>query len=161
MADIPVTGRVRVTWVTSISDTSAPSVSELNAGTAIESKLVAIEGFTPTYNEIDTAKVNDTFDTKSVGSGSYSNSALVIARDDSSDTVATTLIAAEFTSGYLVMRLDESADNAWGASDNVEVYPVTLGRAATVDPGSRNTILRIRVPATINADPVFNATVAA
>lgn len=151
MGDIAVTGRTKVWLLDSLSDTTAPSVSEINAGTAIHSKLVAIEGFTPTSNEFDTSKVNDEVDSKAPGSLSYSNSALVVANDDSDDSIVTTLEAAELATKYLVMGLETPVATAVAASQKVTVYTVIVGYASDVDPGSRNTIKRTRVPMLIQA----------
>ena len=161
MADIPVTGRVRVAWVPTIADTAEPTVAELNAGLRIDGKLTAIEGFTATTNEVDTSKVNSRFDSKSPGTGAFSNSAFIVAEDDTDNAVLAGLEDDQLTSGYVVMRLNEDAENVWAAADEVDVYPATLGVVSRVDPGSRNTILRSRVPVTVNDDPVFRAVVAA
>jgi hypothetical protein len=159
VADIPVTGRVRIAWVTTIAAKAAPTTSELNAGLRLDTKVTAVEGFTPTTNEIDTSKVNDKFDGKAPGTGAFSNSSVTIAEDDTDNTIVDTMYDNSLDSGYLVMRLNVDADTAWADDDVVDVYPCIVGVPHPVDPGARNTILRHMFPLTINADPAYRAVV--
>lgn len=159
MADIPVTGKVRIAWVKTVASAANPTTSELNAGLRVDSKVTEMQGFTATTNEIDTSKVNSLFDSKSPGTGSFSNSTIVVAEDDTDNSIVTTLEADQLTSGYLYVRQNVDADTAWTDDDEVDVWPVTIGVISPQDMGARNTILRRNIPVTINADPTFRAVV--
>lgn len=151
MGDIAVTGRTKVWLLDSLSDVTAPSVSEINAGTAIHPKLMAIEGFTPSATEFSTAKVNDEVDAKAPGSLAYSNAAFVVANDDTDDSIVEALEAAELATKYVVIGLRTPAATAVAAGQVVSVYTVIVGYAHDVDPGQRDSIVRTRVPMMIQS----------
>jgi len=160
VADIIVDGKVKVALVNSISDISAPTVAELEAGTDIDSQLTSdgLSGFQPDTAEVDTTALSDTFDTKMPGRSAYSGTMLRFKKQDS-DTVYDTY--TKNTASHVVVRRDgSSASDAWAASDKVEVYPVTCGEVKNLDP-EPNSVQRFELPVLVSSEPNLRATVAA
>jgi hypothetical protein len=125
MAFIPIDGNVKVSWATSISNIAAPTTSELNAGTALESKLTA-DGLDITVSTggAGTSVAGSRYSTERAARVSFKGS-LKFHHDGSADTPWTTLTLG--TLGYLVVRLGIASTTAWTASQKVAVYPVECG----------------------------------
>ena len=160
MADIIVDAKVKVALVDTIASISAPTVAELNAGTDITDQLTAdgLVGFQPDTAEVDTTSLASDFDTKKPGRSQYSGTMLRFKKQDS-DTVYDTYV--KNTSTHVVIRRDGSAQSdAWAASDEVEVYPVTTGETMNLDP-EPNTVQRWELPVMVASAPSLRATVAA
>lgn len=160
MVDIVVDGMTRVAFVPTIADTSAPTVAELTAGTYIGSVLVAggMEGFEASTSEVDNTAFDSRFGTKSPGTSEYSGTRLILKKQDGADPVWTLL--TEFgTSGYLVVRDGEDAQNAFASADVVNIYPVMTGDWDYMN-RERNSVLRYWVATPITSEPVKPATVA-
>ena len=68
MSDIISDGYTRVSWVSSISNTAAPTTTELNAGVALESYITA-DGYENgvTTAKVDTTALNSTQNTAAAG----------------------------------------------------------------------------------------------
>lgn len=161
MADIVVDGMTRAYFVTTISNIAAPTVAELNAGTALTSTLVpsGLEGFENTTADVDNTSLASTFDTTLPGKSSFSGPALLLKKQDGTDTVYNALTTPG-TNGYIVIRDGVAQATAWTIADKVEVYPVRTGRHSMVGRGESNTVLKYRVPVKITSDPNLKAVVA-
>lgn len=160
MADIYGDGQVRVAYVPTISNQNAPTTTELNAGILLQSFITpdGLEGFEATTAEVDASALNSTFDAKTIGRDSYSNTLLRFKKQTvGSDTVLTTLTRG--TTGYIVIRRGLTESTAWASSQKVEVYPIICGRRKDLKPAA-NTLLKYEIPTMINAAPSPDATVA-
>jgi hypothetical protein len=161
MADIIVDGMTRAYFVTTISNIAAPTVAELNAGTALQTTLVpsGLENFENTTASVDNTSLASQFDTTLPGKSSFGDTALLLKKQDGTDTVYNALTTPG-TNGYVVIRDGVLSTTAWTIADKAEVYPVRTGRHSMVGRGEANTVLKYRVPVKITADPNLKAVVA-
>lgn len=115
----------RVSLVTSISNISAPTVAELNAGTDITCDLTK-DGLNPggSTNGVDSAGLCSRVDSQVAGSVGYSM-ALKGFRYSDSDSFWT--LANWGDVSHVVVRRGAAYDDAWAASDAVEVYKIQMG----------------------------------
>jgi hypothetical protein len=159
MADIVIDGMVRVDWVPSISNNSAPTTTELNAGIALTTLITddGLIGWEAETADVPTTPLSGTFDTVDVGRVSFSNTALRIKKQSGTDTTYTTLV--KNASGYIVIRRNTAYSTAWASSQQLEVFPVKCGETKYVMPAA-NTLSRYEVPMKITSAPTMRATVA-
>lgn len=162
MGDIIVDGMTRVAFVPSIANPAAPTLTELNAGTLITSTLIpaGLEGFENTTADVDNTSLASTFDTTLPGRQSFSGTALVLKKQDGTDTIFV-LLTTPNTNGFVVIRDGVPQATAWAEDDQVEVYPVRTGAHSMLGRGEANSLLRYRVPTKISAQPQLKAVVAA
>lgn len=125
MADIVGDGNVRVSWLTSISNTAAPTVAELNAGVALESYITP-DGWnvTTAEAEVDNSALNSTDDTRLPGRRSDD---IEVTFKHQGDSAAPFTTFASKPSGYLVERTSIAGTTAWAASQKVRVFTVQAG----------------------------------
>lgn len=161
MADIIVDGLTRVAYVPTISNIAAPTTTELNAGTLLQSTLIpaGLEGFENSTAEIDNTALSSNFDTKLPGRQSLSGTGLVFKKQDGTDTVFN-LMSVPGTNGYIVIRDAVDQATAWATSDKVEVYPIRTAAHSMLGRGEANSLLRYRVPTTVTSKPNLKAVVA-
>lgn len=163
MADIIVDGQTRVAFVPTIASALLiPTVAELNAGTLIQATLVptGLEGFENTTAEIDNTSLASSFDTKLPGRQSFSNTGLMLKKQDATDTVFT-LLSTPLTNGFIVIRDGVPEAQVWAIADKLEVYPIRTAPHSMMGRGEANSLLRYRVPTPITAKPNLKAVVAA
>lgn len=161
MADLIVDGLTRVAFVPTISNIAAPTTTELNAGTLLQSTLIpaGLEGFENSTAEVDNTSLASTFDTKLPGRQSFSGTALVLKKQDGTDTVFN-LLSVPGTNGYIVIRDGVAQSTAWATSDKVEVHPIRTAAHSMLGRGEANSLLRYRVPTPITSQPNLKAVVA-
>ena len=159
MSDVIIDGTVRVSWVAAIANIAAPTVSELNAGIALESVLTAdgLRGFQPETAAVDTSSLNSTFNTSKPGRETFSGTGLMFKRQSGTDTIYSTL--QKGTTGHIVIRRGVDAATAWTAAQAVEVYPVTCAREQHQDPEA-NSLWRYLMPVMVSDQPELRAAVA-
>lgn len=159
MADITVDGTTRVYYVATISNTSAPTVAELNAGIALHATMTpdGLMGFEAETADVDNSALDSTFDTVTIGRDSFSGSGLMLKKQSGTDTIYTTLVRA--VTGYIVVRRFVAASTSWAASQSAEVYPIVCGQTKNSAP-EKNTVAKYFVPTKITSTPVMRATVA-
>jgi len=159
MADIIADGRTKVAFVPTIADKTAPTVTELQAGTELQHVITAdgLVGFEATTAEVDNTSLASTFDTRKAGRASFSGTMLRLKKQSGTDTVKSTLTRG--TSGFIVIRRSLPESQPWAASDEVEVYPIECG-APRLLPPEANSVERYEVPTMITDEPVLDATVA-
>lgn len=159
MADIIVDGKIRIYWVTTISNIAAPTTTELNAGIRLDNVVTpdGLVGFEANTAEVDTSAINSKFDFKRPGRVGFEGTMLRLKKQTGTDTVYTTLVYD--AEGHVVVRRDTASDTAWASSDDVEVYPAVCGEARFLAPEA-NTVRRYEVPMMISAEPELRAVVA-
>lgn len=118
-------GLTKVSWVPTITDVSAPTAAQLNAGTDI-TELLTKDGLniSLSQNYVDNTSLAETFDSQLVGSWGGTAS-LTFKRDNDTDTAWDLFSWGE--TGFLVVRRGEAYDGAFAAADKVEVYPAQTG----------------------------------
>lgn len=160
MADVFADGNTRVAFVPAIASIAAPTTTELNAGTLLQSVMTAdgLMGFEATTAEVDTTSLASTFNTKTIGRDDFSGTGLRIKKQTyGSDTVFTLLTRG--TAGYIVIRRGTTETTAWASSQAVEVYPVTCGQTKFLAPEA-NSVQRYEIPTPITSAPNLRAAVA-
>lgn len=159
MADVPSDGNVRISWVTTIANTSAPTVAELNAGLLLSPTMTptGLAGFKPDTNDVPNRRIDGTFNTVDVGSVSVSGTMLELYKQSPTDTIYDTLTYR--TSGYLVVRRSIDKATAWASGQKVSVWPSKCGQTAWLDPEA-DTEERYQIPIKIVSEPVIRAQVA-
>lgn len=157
MADLLSDGNVRVTFATSISNIAAPTVAELNAGTALEA-IITPDGLDISSDTaaVDTSALNSTFTTQAAGRRSY-DIKLTFKRLTPTDTALNLLPYR--TSGYLVVRRTVASTTAWTIGQKAEVYPVQTGEASFLKPAA-NELAKFESTMFLTADANTSATVA-
>lgn len=152
MADIVVDGRTRVAFVPTIANPVAATTTELNAGTLLHNNLVptGLEGFASTAADVDNSSMASTFDSKLPGRLSFSGTGLVLKKQDGTDTVFT-LLTTPGTNGFIVIRDELLATDAWASAQKYEVYPIRTNAHAMLGRGEANAVLRYRVPTPITS----------
>lgn len=156
MAKIIPNGETMVRFVTTLTSTTAPAATEINAGTDLTPFLVSITA-SATGNTVPTPSLDTLFETSIPGTSAASFSA-DFYRDDASDTAWTLLPRG--TKGYFVIqRYNANAGRTATAAAKVEVWPVTITSRAA-GPLSSNTAQTFTVTASVPVEPSENATVA-
>jgi hypothetical protein len=159
LADIIVDGKIRIFWVTTISNIAAPTTTELDAGIRLDSVVTpdGLVGFEGNTANVDTSAINSRFDTKRPGRVGFDGTMLRLKKQTGTDTAYDTLTYE--TEGHVVVRRDTLSDTAWASSDDVEVYPAVCGEVRFLAPEA-NTVRRYEVPMMISAQPELRAVVA-
>lgn len=157
MADILADGTTRIAWVTSISNTSAPTTTELNAGTDLTPYITA-DGWSVTTAtaKVDVSALN-----------SVDNLSIPGRRDDDievtfksqGDAAAPWTTFASRPAGYLVERVGVASSTAWTASQKVRIFPVYAGDRQRV-PAAANELVKFTVPFMKSSAVIDQATVA-
>ncbi len=160
MARITPDGNTKVHFVPTISNTAAPTVAEIAAGTELTPQLTPAGLDTPDEGqEADSSDLSSARD-KSVPSTIGGQPQGEFYRDDSADNAWNAL--PRLTTGYLVIARfgGTDTDNAIQATDTVEVWTVRVSNRNNVRI-ARGEVLRFQVNFALSADPVLGATVAA
>lgn len=159
MPDIVIDGKVKVWSVPSIANIAAPTVAELNAGTALEALMTpdGLVGFSPETAPVDNSALSSTFDTKKAGRASFSGDALRLKKQSGTDSVYNTLVREYVT--HIVVRRGTTASTAWAISQKVEVYPAECGEVKNLPPEA-NSVQKYEVPIFVTTEPNLRATVA-
>lgn len=116
-------GVTKCYWVTSISDISAPTAVELDAGTDLSPEIMDINGWTIETESVDTPDLANTFTGNIPGSTSAGDSSITLYADLGGTDVRDLL--ATGTNGYIVWM-----DGGYTAGRNMDVFPVRVGSRA-------------------------------
>lgn len=155
MADIIGDGMVKVTWVTSLASTTAPSAATLGGGTDLQGYITPDGlGIEVGDDEVDTSALNSTFSSKKVGRGTVS---IELTFKDQGKANAPWTTFASRPTGYLVVRRNVAAATAWASGQYAEVYTVKAGDQMPL-PAVANELSRFKVNLFSTADPVMHAT---
>lgn len=148
-------GEIKVQWVPTIADVTAPTVTEITAGTEITGFIRSLE--TPLEgNAPDSSDVSSAFN-KTVA-GTYGGSVNAeMYRDDTSDDAYD--LFPRNTTGYIVLRRFGGSDVAFADGDDVEVWNL---RVITRSPSNidRETVQMFNCQFATLDEPELGATVA-
>lgn len=159
MADMLNDGNIKVTYVPDIANISAPTTTELTAGTDLEC-LVTADGFQPTVNEevVSIAKLCETSNAEAPGRATHQIVLTMVRQDTEAEDVAwTTLLRG--TSGYLVVRYGVAHDTAYASGDSVQVFPGKAGERRP-QPPEANGATQFQSQWYVSAQPDLDAVVA-
>jgi hypothetical protein len=158
MAAVPIDGRVRVTNCASIANIAAPTVAELNAGTAIEGYILPdgldIDVETGTVN---LSNLGSTFTNE--GAGRRKPTVNISFHHEGPGSDVPYLLYPFRTNAFIVVRRGTDRTIAWTIADKVEVYPVQAGEAKQTKPAVDGT-WDFTIPFKVSADPNTRAVVA-
>lgn len=145
-------GTTKVSFCPTISNKSAPTRSELNAGTDLSNEVAEIEGWMVASGTIDTPSLGTRFNAKIDGEITADDSSLMFYA--SSDSVDVRSLQPRGTNGFIVW-LDEGDV----AGRKMDVFPVRV----TATPKERNMdgAARIQVQYAITSEPAENVTIPA
>ena len=157
MADVLADGMTRISWVSAISNTSAPTTSELNAGVALES-FVTADGLDSgvTTNKVDTSALNSVQNTGLVGRRDDTYK-LTMKQQGKANPPWSTFAANP--NGYLVRRSDVASTTAWASTQKVTVFPCQAGFRDESAPAA-NAVAKFSVEFVISGIVVDTAAVA-
>lgn len=144
MADIINDGMTKVSFVATISSAAAPTVAELNAGTALESFLTP-DGLGMEFgnDSVDVTALSSTYNAELPGRQTVSTE---LTLKHQGDTAAPFSTFAGKPEGYIVVRRNLAATTAWTAAQTAEVYPVQIGTRRRQAPAA-NELLKFTVQA--------------
>lgn len=158
MSTIIIDGRVRVTWAPTIANIAAPTVAELNAGTALETYITP-DGLDVGMDTggVDNSNLASKFTTNRAGRKKPSIS-LTIHHEGPGANVPWNLLVYQ-AAGFLVIRRLVDRTVAWTTADKAEVYPVEAGEPMHVKPAPDSNADFVS-PLFVTADPNTRAVVA-
>jgi hypothetical protein len=160
MTAIIIDGRVRASWCNTIANIAAPTVAELNAGTALEG-LLTPDGLniSASTNGVDVSNLKSTFTTQRAGRRSYDVS-LTFHHDTGVDYGYTVFIYR--TTGFLAVRRplggSIDANTAFLSTQGIEIYPLDTGERTEVPPKPDGTY-DLTVPFFLMSDPNTRAVI--
>lgn len=159
MPDLAHEQNYRVTWVPTIANPAAPTVSELTAGVELSGRITPT-GLTrePSTDRKDTSKLNSTFSTQSTGRRSYNLSVTFVR--EVADTGGLEAALTYKAIGHLVIRDSIISTTNYVAAQKVEVYPAQADSPSKAAPAV-NEDQMITVGFAMRADAELNAVVAA
>lgn len=134
MAKYAPPGVSEVHWVTTISDYTAPTATELNAGVDLTAFVRSMPNLPRGLNLVDVATLDSKYEKRQVGTRGGDELTVEFLRDDATDTAFTTL--TEDTAGFLVVaRKALATAGTFAIGDEVDVYPATIGSVEDGTPG--------------------------
>ena len=150
-------GFTKVSWVTTISNTAAPTTTELNNGVALDGYVIP-DGLDmgwedSTYN---TSVLNTTYETEAVGRVKLAPKVTMLS-DLKSDTAWTTF--ASNPSGYLVVRRGVANATAYTSGQKLEVVPCQA-RVRKPAATAMNEATKMTVDFVVTGAPVNPSTIA-
>jgi hypothetical protein len=112
-------GVTKIYYCSTISDKSAPTRSELDAGTDLTGEINAIDGFVTTGDDVETPDMASTFTSKIPGRTSADDSSITFYADlTGADARA---LLPRGTNGYIVIM-----DGGDVAGSLMDVYPIRV-----------------------------------
>ena len=157
MADIVGDGMVRVAWVTTISNTAAPTVAELNAGVDLTTWITPDgHAWATAEAEVDNSALNSTDDTRLPGRRSDDVAETFKHQGDSAAPWTT---FASKPAGFLVERTSVTYATAWTIGQKVRILPATAGNRNKM-PRTPNEVEKFSVKFYKTSATVDQATVA-
>lgn len=159
---VPVDGNQKVLWVTTISDTSAPTKAELTAASVVDlSCYITGGGF---QNSLDESEIEDdrlcsrqTF--SQPGKFKHGLTLMYVHNPTSSANNKAYTTLTYKTTGYVVVRYGVAYDTAIDTADIVDVYPAKCGKQLKV-PGENNSVHKVSQKIFITAEVEEDASVA-
>lgn len=157
MARTIADGVVRISWVQTISSLSAPTTTELNAGTVISSELQSLD--TPLDGEaVPSPDLSSAF--RKTVAGTFGGEATgEFYRNDDGVDAAWALFSRNDT-GYIVIRRFGGSDTAWTAADDVEVWPTRVITKSPAQMSADGSVQMFTVNFATLDEPTLNAVVA-
>ena len=157
MAKYIAAEKSEVWFVPAISDTSAPTATELNAGRRLTDFMTG--GFSADFssNLVDAGTLDDAFNTTVAGTyGGGTNTLSGLLRDNSSDTAWDALPRG--SAGYIVTQAGSSTGTSWASGDITDAIFTVEIVARQYPDLTRDALVTFDVDYAITAVPVYGAT---
>lgn len=146
-------GITKVSWIVSIANISAPSRSELNAGSDLSKDVADISGWMVSGQKIDTPDLNSRFVSNIPGLTSADESSITFYQGENGTDVRT--LMPRDTDGYIVWL-----DGGDVAGRKMDVFPVrVLSVGKTRSMGSE--AARLVIQYAVTSEPAENVTIPA
>jgi hypothetical protein len=159
MAKYIAAEKVEVWVVPTITNLSAPTAAQMNAGTRLTTFIRGGVSIDFASNLVDSATLESAFNSTSPGTfGGGLNSLNGVLRDNANDAAWNAL--PRDTAGYLVIQLGTATGTAWGSGDVVDIYPWQVVSRNTGDL-ARDQLVTFDVGFAITSVPTFGSTVTA
>ena len=157
MADIVSDGMTKVAFVTTIAAPAAPTAAEMAAGEDLEGFLTP-DGLGMDFgnDSVDVTALSSTYNAELPGRQTVSTE---LTFKHQGDAVAPFSTFAGKPEGYIVVRRNVDATDAWAENDVIEVYPVQIGTRRRQAPAA-NEVLKFTVQAFHTSAPVAGAVAA-
>ncbi len=157
MADIVSDGMTKVAFVTTIAAPAAPTAAEMAAGEDLEGFLTP-DGLGMDFgnDSVDVTALSSTYNAELPGRQTVSTE---LTFKHQGDGVAPFSTFAGKPEGYIVVRRNVDATDAWAENDVIEVYPVQIGTRRRMAPAA-NEVLKFTVQAFHTSAPVAGAVAA-
>lgn len=153
MPDLTYEAMLKISFVSTITNIAAPTVSQLTAGIPLEQDLLPDGLNTPSDTaSVDNSRMNSTFTTMTVGRRSFTGITVKYIRGTSTTQTAVASALIYGANGFLVVRRDKVSTAAWASGDKVEVYPVQIGELNPDSPAP-NTLQAVEVPMMVTSEP--------
>jgi hypothetical protein len=157
MPDLISDGLTKVNWVTTISNTAAPTAAEINAGVSLEGFLTPDGyGMTTSTDAVDASSLASTQDAEIPGRRKDSGS---LTFKNQGESAAPWTTFASRPSGYLVTRYGVASTTTFAASQKVHVIPCTAGDRQPMA-SAKNEVLKFQVPMFVTGTVQASVTVA-
>lgn len=133
-------GNIKVTFVPTIADPSAPTVAELTAGTDLEC-LITSDGLDLQVKEdtVSIPKLCDTVNSEAPGRATYTANLTMVRKTVALEDVAWTT-CVRGTQGYLVLRYGTAVATDYTASDKVIVFKGAFGERQLQKPAANDAV---------------------
>lgn len=158
MSQTTYEGKTKVYFCPSIADTEAPTLAEIAAGTNF-SPAVVKDGisFPSGQNMVDSATINEVFDSQRVGSWGGAPLGLTMQRDDEDETDTYDFIQYGLEGFIVILPFTPAAPQA---GDKCSVWPVEAHEPTLQNPAA-NTMQRFNATFAVTSEPAMRAVVAA
>ena len=149
-------GNVKIYYLPACADPDAPTVAEIAAGTNW-SPYITKDGVEPPANPnmVDSATIEDVFDSQEPGSWGGAPLKLILFRDNADETLAYDMITYGLRGFVLVTRF---GDPSVGAV--CEVYPIA-SHEPTLMKSAGNEMQKFQATMAVTSEPSMRAAVAA
>lgn len=157
MAKYIAAEKVEVWYVPEISAVTAPTVTEMDAGTRLTDHIRGGVSIDFSSSLVDNSTLASAFNSTAPGTfGGGLNSLNGVLRDNESDTAWNAL--PRDTDGYLAIQFGTATGTAWASGDIVDIYPWQVVSRNTGDL-ARDQLVTFDVGFAITDEPTFGATV--
>jgi hypothetical protein len=161
---VPADGNVKVVLVTTIADTAAPTVAELNAVTSVDiSCYLTSDGFTPSLNEqvIADERLCSTATYEQPGRSQRSLDVVYIDNTNTAEDNDAKDTLVPGVAQYLVVRRGIAFDTTFVATtQKVSVWPIKPGQYSDLPPEA-NSVLKTAQKLFVTGEVTVDVAVAA
>jgi hypothetical protein len=145
-------GVTKVYYCATISDRSAPTRAELDAGTDLSGEINAVDGFTVTGDDVETRDMATTFTSKIPGRTSADDSSITFYADVTG-TDARALLPRG-TNGFIVFL-----DGGDVAGSLMDVYPIRVKSVGKPRSAEGTDPATVEIQFSITAEPAEDVTI--